>query len=105
MTTAAALLAFAAYPAVLAEAATAALLAPAALPPVLADAGAAALLASAALLPVLADAGAAAMTAVGHDEMKSRTKLQARGKHELLVFFHGGVEIGCSAGGTTHTSD
>ena len=52
LTAAAALLALAALPPVLAEAAAAALLAPAALPPVLAEAAAAALLALAALPPV-----------------------------------------------------
>ena len=63
LTAAAVLLALAALPPVLAEAAAAALLAPAALPPVLAEAAAAALLALAALPPVLADAAAAAILA------------------------------------------
>ena len=61
---AAALLALAAIPPVLADAATAALLAPEALPPVLANAAAAALLACAAMPPVLADAFAAALLAL-----------------------------------------
>ena len=63
LTAAAALLALAALPPVLAEAAAAALLAPAALPPVLAEAAAAALLALAAPPPVLADAAATAVLA------------------------------------------
>ena len=58
-----ALLALAALPPVLAEAATAALLALTALPPVLADASATALLALTAPPPVLADASAAALLA------------------------------------------
>ena len=63
LTAAAALLALAAPPPVLAHAAAAALLAPAALPPVLAEAAAAALLALAAPPPVLAEAAAAALLA------------------------------------------
>ena len=63
--TAAALLALAALPPVLAEAAAAAVLAPTALPPVLADAAAAAVLAVVALPPVLAEAAAAALFALG----------------------------------------
>ena len=63
-TAAAALLAPAAPPPVLTEAAAAALLACAALPPVLADATAAALLAVAALPPVLADSTATALLAL-----------------------------------------
>ena len=61
--TAAALLAPAALPPVLADTATATLLADAAPPPVLANAAAAALLALVALPPVLADATAAALLA------------------------------------------
>ena len=61
---AAALLALAAHPNVLADASTAALLANAALPSVLTDASTAALLAVAALPPVLADATAAALFAL-----------------------------------------
>ena len=64
LTAAAALLALAALPPVLAEAAAAALLAQAAPPPVLADAAAAALLALAALPSVLAEAAAAALLAL-----------------------------------------
>ena len=60
---AATLLALAALPSMLANAATAALLARAAMPSVLADAGAAALLAAAASPPVLADAAATALLA------------------------------------------
>ena len=62
--TATAVLAPAAPPPVLTDAAATAVLAPAALPPVLADAAAAALLAVAAPPPVLADAAAAAVLAV-----------------------------------------
>ena len=63
VTAAATLLALAALPSMLANAATAALLARAAMPSVLADAGAAALLAAAASPPVLADAAATALLA------------------------------------------
>ena len=58
-----ALLAQAALPPVLADAAASALLTPSAPPPVLTDAASSALLALAALPPVLADAGAAALLA------------------------------------------
>ena len=62
-TAAAALLALAAPPPVLADTGATALLAPAAMPPVLADASAATLLAIVALSPVLADTAAAAVLA------------------------------------------